>query len=187
MDTETLRRLAELQRVFGPIQRVFGPMQREFGPGFAAAYITAQKLLRLLPRNPYGIGPSPKIEPKWGVDTDPNIPGPFKAWYKRQMGSPEYRAKLQRLVDSLARSETPQALDCSLELNAACQFLDLAQKHHNWAFGPDIRGQLYQRIRELHHKVFGCYPSNLRRVLRNIGLSSLPYKHSPGRPRKRRT
>jgi hypothetical protein len=118
---------------------------------------------------------------KWSVDSDPNVPHAFRAWYKRRMGDPRYREKFHRLQNSLAQGQTPKQADCLLDLNAAYQFLFLAQTHHRSELKADSRRVLYERIRGLHHKVFGCYPTNLDRTLKNIGLG-LFFPFGRGRP-----
>jgi hypothetical protein len=137
---------------------------------------------------------------KWSVESDPNIPDEFKRRYRTELGA-DHRLRKARRFWELLRSGRRRALIeefeapydskrdfYTAELGAVCQYLDLAEQYF-YSCEPRAvtKGELWQRVSEMHRRYSrwrykqNCQnpsPRTRARVLKEIGLSSLP--ESPG-------
>jgi hypothetical protein len=156
MSREYLRLLGNLRRLYEPV---------------AQNYKAQQNLIRALGRNPYGIGPPPRVEPEIEFEW----PRRFREWRETN------RPKLERFAGG-------SNSNYSVTLNLASQFLRLSRDGR----GPVHKGRLYGETLKAHERHWGVrlskkqaedFKKHLARIRKKLGLDTLP-KLPPGRPRK---
>jgi hypothetical protein len=141
---------------------------------------------------------SQPVTRKWNVDADPNVPAEFKrSWRSLLQAQPRRKQKILA-VWSLIAARNPEALIkplqasnsiaptlYSIEANAICQYLRLAEEHYRLGLGPVLKGELWDRVCKLHVAIFKSAPPTHRSlILKKIGLGSLP-ERPPGRPSRK--
>jgi hypothetical protein len=134
---------------------------------------------------------------KWKPSCDPNVPTEFKRKCLSLLQHSSRQKEKLLAVSRLIAAKNPDTLTnplkesnhlipklYSLEANAICQFLRLAEEHHRLGKGPVTKGQLWNRVCSFHAACFKSGPPTHRaKILKKIGLDSLRTL-PPGRPRK---
>jgi hypothetical protein len=131
---------------------------------------------------------------KYNVDSDPNVPTEFKhKWRGLLQAKPGQKKKIlavwrlvadknpETMIKPLKLGNYPVPDLCSVEANAICQYRKLAEEHYRLGLGPVTKGKLWNRVCALHMAYFKRRPTHRARVLKKIGLGSLP-ERPPGRP-----